>query len=288
MNKPIEKSAFPCRIATIAVLLAGLLSFSSHSGAAPGPFELRAAYQEQVDRRIDPPAEEVQRYAGLALDALTLAGVAITQPQYVAVVDRDPHVQAIFVYWLADHQPPLLIGASPVSTGRPGEFDHFETPLGVFDHSLANPDFRAEGTRNELGIRGYGLKGMRVFDLGWQQAERMWGPGGISTMRLQMHATDPDRLEQRLGTAQSKGCIRIPATLNRLLDQYGVLDAEYEEEAESTGRSVWMLLPDRTPVADAGRYVIIVDSQRGTRPAWSPDPRVRPRSASTRTSSGSD
>jgi hypothetical protein len=25
-----------------------------------------------------------------------------------------------------------MIGASPVATGRPGEFDHFITPLGVF------------------------------------------------------------------------------------------------------------------------------------------------------------
>lgn len=47
-------------------------------------------------------------------------------------------------------------------------------------------------------------------------------------MRLQMHATDPDLLERRLGSAQSKGCIRIPASLNRLIDCYGVLDAEYK------------------------------------------------------------
>ena len=48
--------------------------------------------------------------------------------------------------------------------------------------------------------------------------------GAMSVMRLQMHATDPDHLEQRLGTAQSKGCIRIPASLNEFIDRHGVLD----------------------------------------------------------------
>lgn len=37
-------------------------------------------------------------------------------------------------------------------TGRVRALPYFLTPLGVFAHSLANPDFRAEGTRNALGI----------------------------------------------------------------------------------------------------------------------------------------
>ena len=44
---------------------------------------------------------------------------------------------------------------------------------------------------------------------GWVIAERGWGAGGMSPMRLQMHATDPDRLEPRLGRAESKGWIRF-------------------------------------------------------------------------------
>jgi hypothetical protein len=39
-------------------------------------------------------------------------------------------------------------------------------PLGVFEHSLDNPDFRAEGTRNEFGICGCGRKVVRVYDFG--------------------------------------------------------------------------------------------------------------------------
>lgn len=112
---------------------------------------------------------------------------------------------------------------------------------------------------------------MRVFDLGWQQALRLWGPGGYSMMRLQMHATDPDLLEQRLGTVQSKGCIRIPASLNRLLDRFGVLDAAYLTAA-AQGIPTWVLPLDQTPVEDAGRYLIVVDSERAERPVWAPLP----------------
>jgi hypothetical protein len=248
--------------------------------AGPGLADFRIAYRDQVDRRLKLPADEVRRYGQLALDELAGAGVELDQAEYVALVDRSPKVQAIFIFWLAAGTPPQLIGASPVSTGRGGEFDHFQTPLGVFEHTPSNPDFRAEGTRNENGIRGYGLTGMRVYDFGWQQAERLWGHGGTSTMRLQMHATDPDSLEPRLGSAQSKGCIRIPASLNRLLDRFGVLDADYLK-AQSEGESQWVLPTAQTPVDDGGRYLVIVETQRQERPFWSPLPRSSVRRAAS-------
>jgi hypothetical protein len=232
---------------------------------------LSQTYQEQVDRRLTPPPEEVQRYGALALDMLSASGLAPIPAQYVAVVDRNRFVQAVFIYWVASDAAPVLIGASPVSTGRVGQFDHFETPIGVFEHTPKNPDFRAEGTKNKLGIRGYGSKDMRVFDFGWQLALRGWGDGETSEMRLQMHATDPDLLEKRLGSVQSKGCIRIPATLDRWLDHFGVLDAEYESST-APGPRLWVLSPDREPVPEAGRYLIVVDTARSARPDWSPAP----------------
>lgn len=232
---------------------------------------LSRAYQEQVDRRLQLPVAEVLRYGMLALDMLSAAGVTLDVAQYVAIVDRNAYVQAIFIYRVVADSTPLLIGASPVSTGRLGQFDHFETPLGVFEHSVRNPDFRAEGTKNKWGIRGYGDKGMRVFDFGWQQATRGWGRGGTSAMRLQMHATDRDLLEQRLGSVQSKGCIRIPATLNRWLDHFGILDADYEKSA-AAGQAMWVLSPQRAPAMDAGRYLLVVDTARDARPDWSPAP----------------
>jgi hypothetical protein len=90
-------------------------------------------------------------------------------------------------------------------------------------------------------------------------------------MRLRMHATDPDLLERRLGTAQSRGGIRIAATLNRLLDRYGLLDAEYEQAARA-GKPPGVLDPQREPAAGAGRYLIVVDSGRTERPEWNPRP----------------
>jgi len=108
-----------------------------------------------------------------------------------------------------------------------------------------------------------------VYDFGWQKALRGWGGDGESPMRLQMHATDPDMLEPRVGTPQSKGCIRIPAALNAFIDRYGLLDADYERAA-AQGKHLWVLRPDRQPTPWSGRYLVIVDSARSGHPAWAP------------------
>lgn len=156
------------------------------------------------------------------------------------------------------------LGATVVSTGKPGAFAHL----------LANPDFRAEGTLNKNHIRGYGLRGRRVFDFGRQLAERGWGAGGTSKMRLQMHATDPWVLEPRLGNVGSEGCIRIPAKLNVFLDVHGVLDADYEP-AETRGEKLWVPRAHRQTIPWPGRTMVIVDSHAMERPAWSPPPATK-------------
>ena len=179
-------------------------------------------------RKLTVPADEARHYGRLAKEVLAKAGVTLAKSEYLLLVDRDPNIQALFLFFRAADGESQLVRASPVSTGQPDSFDRFETPVGVFEHTTANPDFRAEGTRNSQGIRGYGVKGMRVYDFGWQQVTKGWGDGAVNEMHLQMHVTDPDVLERRLGSAQSKGCIRIPASLNRLINRYGVLDAEYK------------------------------------------------------------
>lgn len=257
------------RTGLAALVAAGVAAAASAAGA--GVEELRQAYAQRVEMRLDVPAAEVARYVRLIQSAFDAAPIALDRPQYIVAVDRSPWVQAVFVFWRGAEGRWELVGASPASTGRPGTFDHFETPLGIFEHSPANMDFRAEGTVNENGIRGYGVKGMRVFDFGWQQVPKGWGDGTAIGMRLQMHATDPDALERRLGTAQSKGCVRIPAALDSLLDHYGVIDAAYEALAGS-GQAVPVLAPDREPVADAGRWFAVIDSARADRPDWSPAP----------------
>lgn len=243
------------------------------------PEPLAAAFRDEVTTRLEVPLDEQHYYARRLEMALQPLEPATLPAQYVALIDRNPNVQAFFLYRLL---PPAgtgsrtwhFVGASPVSTGKPGRIDYFQTPIGIFDHTVVNMDFRAEGTFNKNGIRGYGLKGMRVYDLGWTYAKRGWGSGAYSMMRLQMHATDPDYLEPRLGEAASKGCIRIPASLNTFLDRHGVLDADYES-AMANGAHLWVMRMDRTPVAEPGRYVAIIDSERGVRPDWSPRPTAR-------------
>lgn len=259
------------RLMPTCLLVAALLGLQTAPAADELPADMAARYAREVNKRLRLPDAEVRRYGELALQMLQTAGITLDRPQYLVLVDRSPQVQALLLLWMAPPSRAVLIGASPVSTGRGGEYDYFETPTGVFDHNTLNPDFRAEGTYNEHGIRGFGERGMRVFDFGWQQGRRGWGDGGTSAMRLLLHATDPDLLEPKLGSVQSKGCVRIPATLNRLLDQHGLLDADYED-ALAEGRHLWVLSPQRTPVAHAGRYLIVVDTQRAKRPAWSPSP----------------
>jgi len=235
-------------------------------------FVLRDLFAQDVDRRLKVPAAEQRAYADrleAALDAHVLGNVS---GEYVVMVDRNPNVQALFIYFRAAPADAWqMIGASPVSTGRPGEYDHFITPLGVFEHTPENMDFRSEGTENENHIRGYGRRDMRIFDLGWAQGERGWGKGGISQMRLQIHATDPGRLEPLLGIRHSKGCVRIPASLDAFLDHYGILDSEYAQLVDS-GQSLWVLKSDRQIMPWAGRFIVVVDSWRKGRPRWAPAP----------------
>ncbi len=268
----------------IILLVIAVFAFSTSCRAEDGA-SLSAAFRREVDRRLDVPAADQARYAQLLESALNSAEIPLIRSQYLVMVDSNPHVQAIFVYWLDAQAPPdflssserfRFIGASPVSSGKPGRYDYFTTPLGVFAHTLENKDFRAEGTLNKLGIRGLGIKGMRVFDFGCVEAERGWDGGRTSLMRLLVHATDPDYLEQRLGMAMSKGCIRIPETLNIFIDRYGILDADYQQ-ALANGENMWMLRPDRTPTLWSGRYLVIIDSDSKMRPAWSPQPATRQR-----------
>ena len=267
----------------LCVLLAGCVWAGSSFGAKlilSTEAELSAwasRFSAVVDHRLDVPQVDQQRYVLWAEQALAQAGLQSLSPQAFLVVDRSPQVQAALVMVRTDIGAWQLLGATAVSTGKPGRYEHFITPLGVFAHSLDNPDYRAEGTLNKNGIRGYGVRGRRVFDFGWQDAQRTWGNGGISPMRLQMHATDPRVLEPNLGRVASEGCIRIPASLNLFLDTHGVLDADYEAAASAaatTGKKLWILKPQRQTVPWPGRYMVIVDSQATERPVWSPLPAV--------------
>ncbi|VWD57777.1 hypothetical protein BLA50215_06933 [Burkholderia lata] len=233
---------------------------------------MRKRFTQEVTRRLNVPASEQRAYGERLQKALADADLGDLAGEYVAMVDRAPNVQALFIYFRTTPANAwMMIGAAPVGTGLPGKYDHFLTPLGVFHHSPDTMDFRAEGTTNENGIRGYGHRDMRIYDFGWVDGERGWGKGGVSPMRFQMHATDPDRLESLLGIRHSKGCVRIPASLNTFFDRHGLLDDDYQARVEA-GKSLWVLRRDRDITPIAGRYLVVIDSARKTRPAWSPLP----------------
>ena len=191
--------------------------------------------------------------------ALREAGQPIDHAQLLVVVDRNPRIQQASVVLARPTGPWEVIGTTHVSTGQPGRFDHYITPTGVFPHTDAILDYRAEGTYNENHIRGYGVKGMRIWDFGWQDAAKGWR-SDHGQIRLLMHATDPAVLEARIGRPASQGCVRIPAALNRFLDKYGVLDADYERAARDDIRYRALLLHDRTPTPLAGDKMVVIDS----------------------------
>nr|WP_065501137.1 hypothetical protein [Burkholderia stabilis] len=248
------------------------LSADEAKNATARAIDTRKRFTQEVTRRLNVPISEQRAYGERLQKALADADLGDLAGEYVAMVDRAPNVQALFIYFRATPANAwLMIGASPVGTGLPGKYDHFLTPLGVFHHSPDNMDFRAEGTTNENGIRGYGHRDMRIYDFGWEDGERGWGKGGVSPMRFQMHATDPDRLESLLGIRHSKGCVRIPASLNMFFDRHGLLDDDYQARVEA-GKSLWVLRRDRDITPIAGRYLVVIDSARKTRPAWSPLP----------------
>jgi hypothetical protein len=252
-------------LAVWALRGARLLLWAVALPAAADPFShtlanWRTQFSREVDGTLELPLAQQPALFAQVQQALVDAGLATLTEQTLLVIDRSAQVQAAYVLLHSPANGWQWLGATPVSTGKPGAFEHFVSPLGVFLHTPDHPDFRSQGTYNRNHIRGYGERGMRVFDFGWQLAERGWGAGGSSKMRLAMHATDPERLAQRLGTLASEGCIRIPATLNRFLDLHGVLDADYEALAAS-GKTPPALRPERQPLPWPGRYLVIIDSQ---------------------------
>ena len=227
---------------------------------------------EEVGRLRTELAAEVPHLLSLSPDATrtwivraqaeaNAANFAVDRPQLVVVVDRNPQVQELVIMVAHPAMPWEVIGGTRVSTGQPNRKLHYITPTGVFLHTADILDFRAQGTFNENHIRGYGLKGMRIWDFGWRWATKGWrADGERGQIRLQMHATDPTYLEQRLGRPASEGCVRVPAALNRFLDRHGVLDVDYEQGAVQDIRYRALLLPDRRPSPLAGHALIVVDS----------------------------
>jgi hypothetical protein len=260
----------------LAAGCAGQPAVQTTQPASPFPIASAAGGLPDVDivrevaRLREVLAREVPQHAIANDDATWIAGaqMAILAPlfvidraQLVVVIDRNPAVQELRIIVARPDAPWQVIGGSKVSTGQAGRRGYFITPVGVFLHTDGILDYRALGTFNENHIRGLGLKGMRVWDFGWQPAERGWRvERDMAEIRMLMHATDPDYLEQRLGRPASQGCIRVSSSMNRFLDWHGVLDADYERAARDDAGFRAILARGREPTPLAGNALIVLDT----------------------------
>lgn len=251
-------------VAILATLIVSPASAVEEPAQTVEVLRLREAFQHEVHNAIRPDPVRDRNWIALARATLAEGNTTIDHPQLVVVVDRNPRIQQLMVIAASPSDEWRVIGGGAISTGQTGRFDHYVTPTGVFHVTDAILGYRAEGTLNENGIRGLGAKGMRVWDFGWQVAKKGWtevaGKPNSTPIRFMLHATDPDKLEQRLGRPASQGCIRMPATLNRFLDRHGVIDADYERVAITDIRFRALLLPDREPSSLAGDTLIVVHS----------------------------
>jgi hypothetical protein len=238
----------------------GTLSNASQADIETEVVRLRAALVREVPGLIIDSADSEQKWIAGSKATLVAAGRTVETPQLLVVVNRNPAVQQMRIILAVPGGRWQSLGGSNVSTGQANRRGYFLTPTGVFLHTDAIVDWRAEGTYNEEHIRGLGLKGMRVWDFGWQRAKAGWGEADELDIRLLMHATDPNYLEQRLGQTASKGCVRIAASMNVFLDRHGVLDADVERAAKTDSRYEDVLLPVRTPTPLAGNTMIVIDS----------------------------
>lgn len=224
---------------------------------------LRASLLREVPRATEFTPDRRRDWIRAArAEAVKNPQLRIDRPQILVVVDRNETVEELALVVARPDAAWEVLGGVKVSTGQAGRFDHYITPTGAFLHTADILDYRAEGTLNENGVRGLGIKGMRVWDFGWQIATKGWRANGEQgQIRLEMHATDPDVLAQRIGRAASQGCIRLPDAMNRFLDRHGILDADYEHAALDDPRYLGVLLPGRTPSILAGNALIVVDSR---------------------------
>ena len=76
--------------------------------------QLSAEFQTEVSPRLTLPPDEVAAYAVRLQGALDAAGTTLAPPQFIALVDRNPNVQALLLYWGSAAKGWDLIGAAPL------------------------------------------------------------------------------------------------------------------------------------------------------------------------------
>jgi len=217
------------------------------------PHELMEQYRRDVVPRLAMPADEVRLYGGIAELQLHNVGRGLLAPQYLLVIDSNPHVQAAMLFWRLLPGSYELVGASPVSTSALAA-NQLSAAQGLLEQGQAGKDHAACAHTCGRGRQ-------RIYDFGWQRTKQGFPAPGAADLRVQVRGADR-RAERSLGTPCPEGCILLPASLISFLDEYGILDEGVP------GLAYRHVLPYR------GRHLMLVDSEREERPEWSPAPRA--------------
>lgn len=248
-----------------AIRRARILPSLDPKAAAVEAGRLRTALHQEVHGLLRMTRARQSQWVNMVRQTLSEQHRQIRRAQLLVAVDRNPHVQALTLIVAQPSGPWIVLGGTHVSTGEPNRKGYYITPTGVFVHSDAILDYRAQGTFNKNHIRGLGLKGMRVWDFGWQWARKGWlTTGETGQIRLLMHSTDPTYLAQRIGRPASEGCIRVPADMNKFMDRHGVLDVDYEQAAIDSIAFRAILPRDAKPTPLAGDMLVVVDSSKAS------------------------
>lgn len=235
---------------------------------------IRASLTAEVPHPVTLTPGQAEHLVALAKSMAEEGHFFVRRPQLVLIVDRALKGQTLSVTLARPDGDWDILGTRSVSTGKPGRKEHFKTPVGVLLNDGSEIGYRAQGTYNENHIRGLGVKGMRVWDFGWQTSDDWRTPGATMQVRVEMHATDPAVLAQRLGRADSEGCIRVPEAVNRFLDRHGIIDADIERLAQADAGYRALLSPYLTPTPLAGDAVIVIDTSEPWAKPYPPETTV--------------
>jgi len=109
---------------------------------------LRSTLQREVHGLLRPTQAQQRQWISMVRLMLKERGKEIRRAQLLVAVDRNPHVQALMLIVAQPGGPWMVLGGTHVSTGQPNRRLYYITPTGVFLHTDAILDYRAQGTFN--------------------------------------------------------------------------------------------------------------------------------------------
>ena len=102
----------------LAALACASLPLQAGAAEILTPHELAQLFRSEVHHRLEVPHGEALLYGSIAEIQLPEKWLGGQPPQYLLAVDKNPNIQAAFLFWRLMPGHYELVGASPVSTGE--------------------------------------------------------------------------------------------------------------------------------------------------------------------------